>query len=367
VPFFSPDDQKLLQVDYTVRKQIQAGTWEIAMPGKMTFGYLFDFRNPPQWHRDWAEHYADLIEFAVWTEGQGFDAAWFPEHHIASDGYLPAPLTAAAAVAAKTSTMRLGTAVALAPLYHPVRFASDCAVLDCIAGGRLELTLAIGYRRRETQAFGVDFGKRGAMFDEFLEIVTRLWAGETVTFAGKFYQVKEARLMPAPPRGRIPLYIGGFVPKAMERVAKWADGYFGNIEAAPLYLEKWAAAGKDLASAQMRLPELFTVVTDNKAQAWEELAPHFHHVNNTYGEMAAEDMALGVSDERSLGAMSLDMFKAAGIMRVLSPGEAIDLFRGMAARAPVDHIMLGIPPGLPSERFKPYAELFAREVIPAFG
>ena len=336
------------------------------MPGKLTFGYLFDFRNPPQWHRDWAVHYAELIDFAVWTEAQGFHAAWFPEHHISGDGYLPAPLIACAAVAARTSTMRLGSAVALAPLYNPVRFASDCAVLDCLAGGRLEMTLAIGYRRRETQAMGVDFGKRGAMFDEFLEIVTRLWAGETVTFAGKFYQITEARLMP-PPRGRIPLYIGGFVPKAMERVAKWADGYFGNIESAPLYLDKLAAAGKDAAKANMRLPELFTVVAEDKAAAWEELAPHFHHVNNTYGEMAAEDQALGVSDNRILETMSLADFKASGIMRVLSPGEAIDLFRSMQDRAPVDHIMLGIPPGLPCKRFMPYAELFAREVIPAFA
>lgn len=337
------------------------------MSSKLTFGYLYDFRNPAPWRREWSVHYADLIDFAVWTERQGFHAAWFPEHHVASDGYLPSPLIAAAAVAARTGTLRLGTAVALAPLYNPVRFATDCAVLDCIAGGRLEVTLAIGYRRRETQAFGVDFGKRGAMFDEFLEIVTRLWAGETVTFTGKFYDIKEAALIPPPPRGRIPLFIGGFVPKAMERVAKWADGYFGNIKAAPLYLEKLAAAGKDTASANMRLPELFTVVANDKAQAWEELAPHFHHVNNTYGEMAAEDQALGVSGDRGLETMSLEAFKASGIMRVLSPGEAVDLFRGMMDRAPVDHIMLGIPPGVPSEQFKPYAELFAREVIPAFA
>jgi alkanesulfonate monooxygenase SsuD/methylene tetrahydromethanopterin reductase-like flavin-dependent oxidoreductase (luciferase family) len=337
------------------------------MAGKLTFGYLFDFRNPPQWRRDWGEHYADLIDFAAWSEAAGFDAAWFAEHHLASDGYLPSPLVACAAVAARTGRLRLGTAVALAPLYNPVRFASDCAVLDCIAGGRLEVTLAIGYRRREYAALGLDFARRGAMFDEFLEIVTRLWAGETVTFAGRFYAVEGAFLAPPAPRGRIPLFIGGFVPRAMERVARWADGYFGNIESGPLYLDKWCAAGRDAASANMRLPELFTVVAEDKERAWDELAPHFHHVNNTYGEMAAEDQALGVGEERTLGAMSLEAFKASGILRVLSPGEAIDLFRGMQARAPVDHIMLGIPPGLPSARFKPYAELFAREVIPAFG
>jgi len=337
------------------------------MNGKLSFGYLYDFRNPPQWHRDWVEHYADLIDFAVWTESQGFTGAWFPEHHIASDGYLPAPLIAATAVAARTSTIRLGSAVALAPLHNPVRFATECAVADIIAGGRLEMALAIGYRRRETQAFGVDFGKRGRLFEEFLEVITRLWAGETVSFAGEFFSIKDASLTPPAPRGKIPLYIGGFVPKAMERVVRYGDGYFGNIEAAPLYLEKLREAGKDVAAAKMRLPELFTVVAENKAAAMEELAPHFHHVNNSYGEWAAEDQALGVSEERGLEPMSLEAFKASGILRVLTPGEAIDLFRSMQDRAPIEHIMFGLPPGLPCERFKPYAQLFAREVIPAFA
>ena len=337
------------------------------MNAKLTFGYLYDFRNPPQWHRDWVEHYADVIDFAVWTESQGFDGAWFPEHHITSDGYLPAPLVAATAVAARTSTIRLGSAVALAPLYHPMRFAAECAVADCIAGGRLEMALGIGYRSRESQAFGVDFTKRGRMFEEFLNIVTRLWAGERVTFAGEFYSLVDASLTPPPPRGTIPLYIGAFVPRAMERVVRYADGYFGNIEAAPLYLEKMREGGKDINQARMRLPELFTVVAECKSAAMDELAPYFHHVNNTYGEFAAEDQALGVTEERALAAMSLEAFKSSGIFRVLTPGEAIDLFRNLATRGPVEHIMLGVPPGLPAAQFKPYAELFAKEVIPAFA
>jgi alkanesulfonate monooxygenase SsuD/methylene tetrahydromethanopterin reductase-like flavin-dependent oxidoreductase (luciferase family) len=248
-----------------------------------------------------------------------------------------------------------------------MRFAAECAVADCIAGGRLEMALAIGYRRRETQAFGVDFAKRGRMFDEFLSVVTRLWAGETVDHESAFYSLNGAHLTPPAPRGMIPLYIGGFVPRAMERVVQYGQGYFGNIESAPLYLEKHKAAGKDLASAKMRLPELFTVVAENKAEAMDELAPHFLHVNNSYGEWAAEDQALGISEESGLKPMQLEQFKASGLFRVLSPGEAIDLFRDMLQQAPVEHIILGLPPGLPMARFRRYAQLVAREVIPAFS
>ena len=188
------------------------------MAGKLTFGYLYDFRNPEQWRRPWDEFYAETLDLIAWTEEMGFGGAWVPEHHLASDGYMPSPLVALAAIAARTRRMKIGTGIALAPLYNPVRFAQDCAVLDILAAGRLEVGLAIGYRKRETAAYGVDFTKRGRMFDEWLEIVTRLWAGETVDYAGQFYQFQGAMLMPPATRGRVPLFIGGFADKAVDRV-----------------------------------------------------------------------------------------------------------------------------------------------------
>ena len=96
---------------------------------RITFGYLYDFRNPPQWRKPWAEFYAELLDFVAWTESVGFEGAWVPEHHGSEDGYLPSPLTMLAAFAARTKTIRIGSAVALAPLYQPVRFAEDCAVI----------------------------------------------------------------------------------------------------------------------------------------------------------------------------------------------------------------------------------------------
>jgi alkanesulfonate monooxygenase SsuD/methylene tetrahydromethanopterin reductase-like flavin-dependent oxidoreductase (luciferase family) len=330
---------------------------------KLTFGYLCDFRNPPQWSRPWPDLYAEILDFFAWSETVGFEGAWVPEHHIAEDGYMPSPLVALAALAARTKTIRLGSAVALAPLYNPVRFAEDCAVLDNFAGGRLEMALAIGYRRRETDAFGVDFTKRGARFDEFLQIVQPLWAGETVTFEGKHFSVKDASIMPRPARGRIPLYIGGFTDKPLERVAKYADGYFGNEEAWPLYREKLIAQGKDPAGARIRIPGLFLTVAKDPEKAMQELAPYFLHVNNVYGAWQGEDLALGMAGPKP---MSLEAFKASGILTILTPDQAIDHFRQLQARVPVEHFMMTLPPGLPPSKFVDYAEVFAKEVIPAF-
>jgi alkanesulfonate monooxygenase SsuD/methylene tetrahydromethanopterin reductase-like flavin-dependent oxidoreductase (luciferase family) len=338
----------------------------MSVPPKLSFGYLYDFRNPAQFERPWVDVYSEILDFIVWSESAGFEGAWVPEHHGAEDGYMPSPNVALAAIAARTKTIRLGSAIALAPLYHPVRFAEECAVLDILSGGRMEMALAIGYRKRETEAYGVPFGKRGAMFDEFLEIVRRLWAGETVTFEGQHYRVTNAKLMPPSPRGQMPLYIGGFAEKALERVARYADGYFGNEEVCGLYSDKLRNEGKDPAAAKIRIQGLFTMVAEDPGAAMEEVAPYFAHVNNSYGVWLNEDKASGI-DDPLLKPMSLEAFKASGILQIRTPDKAIDYFRRMQTRIPVEHFMMMLPPGLPPARFVKYAELFAREVMPAFA
>ncbi|WP_232496184.1 LLM class flavin-dependent oxidoreductase [Novosphingobium kaempferiae] len=335
------------------------------MTGKLSFGYLYDFRNPASWHRPPEALYAETLDVIAETEALGFDGAFVPEHHLAEDGYMPSPLVTLAALAARTKRMRLGTGIALGPLYEPLRFAEDCAVLDILTGGRLQLGLAIGYRAREYAAHGLDFTKRGARFDEFLSVLRRLWGGETVDFEGRFFTLTGAKVSPLSSRGHIPLYIGGFAPKAMERVARHGDGYFGNAEIWPLYRDKLVAEGKDPADARIWIQGLMLVVAEDKAAALDELAPYFHHVNNSYGAWMAEDKSIGL-DDPAIQPMSLDAFKASGILQILTPDEAVAHFRRLQDKAPVEQFTMMMPPGLPAERFLAYAKLFAREVIPHF-
>lgn len=331
------------------------------MSGKLTFGYIYDFRNPPQWRRRWEDLYAEILDVVSWSEAAGFDGAWVPEHHLADDGYMPSPLIALSAMAARTRRIKLGSAIALAPLYNPVRFAEDSAVLDILSGGRLEMGLAIGYRRRESAAYGADFGKRGRIFDEWLQIVTRLWSGETVDFAGQHFALTGAKIMPPAPRGRIPLYIGSFTGKAMERVARFGDGFIGSGDLCDLYADKLREQGKDLALARVRSTELFLAVAHDPERAMNELAPCYHHVNNSYAEWFNEDQAV-----EGLKRMSLEEFKASGILQIMTPGDAIAMLKAKQARMPLEHVMMMMPPGLPAARFVEYAQVFANEVIPAF-
>jgi hypothetical protein len=88
-------------------------------------------------------------------------------------------------------------------------------------------------------------------------------------------------------------------------------------------------------------------------------------VNNTYGAWLNEDKAIGL-DNPTLKPMSLEAFKASGILKILTPGQAIDYFKAMQARIPVEHFMMMLPAGLPPAKFVEYAEVFAQDVIPAF-
>lgn len=330
----------------------------------LSFGYLYDFRNPVQWHRPWNTLYEETLDVVAWSETAGFRGAWVPEHHGADDGYMPTPNVALAGMAARTTTIRIGAAVAIAPLYHPVRFAEECAVLDILSDGRLETALGLGYRRREYDMRGERFGQRGRRFDEFLHIVRALWAGETVDFDGKHYSVQAARIMPAPPRGAIPLYIGAFADKALERVVEHADGYFGSAEACERYLEKLRQRGSDPGRAAIRIPGLYLTVAEDPEKAMDELAPHYHHVFSSYGAWMNEDNAIGF-DSPATQPMDLDAFKRSGILQILTPGQAISHFKAMQERIPVEHYMMMRPPGLPAARFIEYAQLFADTVIPA--
>ena len=155
--------------------------------------------------------------------------------------------------------------------------------------------------------------------------------------------------------------------KALQRIARYGDGYFGNLDVVEQYLDKLRAQGKDPAAARIRIQGLFVVVAQDPERALDELAPYFHHVNNTYGQWLNEDRAsTGFGEGALLKPMTLEAFKASGILSVLTPAQAIEMLNRMRAKAPVEHFMMMLPPGLPPARFMHYAEVFAREVMPAF-
>ncbi len=119
------------------------------------------------------------------------------------------------------------------PYYNPVMLARRLTTLDFLSKGRVRVGLGLGWNKDEVDATGADFSRRGAMADEFLQMLKAIWTTNPVKFHGKFYQVPESYIGPKPvQKPHPPIYMGAFVPRALKRLAKYADGW--NPVAIPL-------------------------------------------------------------------------------------------------------------------------------------
>ena len=163
----------------------------------MKFGLFYQLPCAP----DQAEHnrYQETIEQIAVADQLGFDVAWLAELHFYKGfSIMPSPLMIAIAAAQRTRRIRLGTAVTLLPLHHPLRAAEDAAVADLLTGGRLEYGVGRGTIAVHFQGFGVPRDESRERFEEALEIILAAWTQEQVSYKGRFYEVSEVALAPKP-------------------------------------------------------------------------------------------------------------------------------------------------------------------------
>ena len=136
------------------------------------------------------------------------------------------PLEALTFVAGQTKKIKLGTSVLDMPYYNPVMLARRLSTLDFLSNGRLIVGLGLGWSKDEMEATGADITKRGALADEFLQVLKTIWTTNPVEFHGKFYNIPKSYINPKPVQKPHPaIYLGAFVPAALKRLAKEADGW----------------------------------------------------------------------------------------------------------------------------------------------
>src|SRR5262244_3116745 len=149
------------------------------------------------------------------------------------DGHLPEiyrhvldPLDALTYAAAQTKRIRLGTSVLDMPYHNPVVLARRLTTLDVLSNGRLNVGLGLGWNKDEIDATNADITKRGALADEFLPLLKAIWTTNPVEFHGKFFNVPKSYIDLKPvQKPHPPIYVAAFVPAALKRLAKHADGW----------------------------------------------------------------------------------------------------------------------------------------------
>jgi len=336
---------------------------------QLRFGLWYDFRNPPQWKQPSDRLYNEIIDQIVWCEQHGFDDVWLSEHHFIEDGYSPALLPIAAAIASRTKTIRIGTAVMLLPFHNPVRVAEDAATVDVISGGRFELGVGTGYKVEEFEGFAVSSKERGGRTNEGLEIIRRLLEGETVTFKGKYYEVNRAKLTPLPiQKPRPPIWVGGFTPPALRRAVKYADGFVGvgMVKGAiDQYVAELKKAGKPTDNLRIAGGHFWLIPSADPEKTWNEAADHvIHQVNDYSAWMAASGDSVAAAFPRIRDRAHL---RETGLLQVAEVDTCIKMIRDYVKDVPLTHYYSWtLPPGLPPRWAETHLKLFVEKVIPAF-
>jgi alkanesulfonate monooxygenase SsuD/methylene tetrahydromethanopterin reductase-like flavin-dependent oxidoreductase (luciferase family) len=147
------------------------------------------------------ELYDNAVEQVKAAESAGFEIAWFAEHHFSNYCVCPSPLMMLARLAGETRRIRLGSAVVVTPLYHPVRLMSEIGMVDALTHGRLVLGVGSGYQPYEFERFGEDLADSVPKLAEFMEMLELAFTRDTFSYAGTHYRLPETHIAARPVQG----------------------------------------------------------------------------------------------------------------------------------------------------------------------
>ena len=291
----------------------------------LMFTLRFDMR-APSWAGPAADLYAAAIDMCAWAETQGALLAVLSEHHGADDGHLPAPLTLASAIAARTRSLAILLAAVPIPMWDPVRLAEEMSVLDLISRGRVSYVFGVGHRHEEYEHFGIDAATRGRVADEILAVLGPLVRGEPVEYRGR-------RIRVTPPcasaNGPMMLIAGGS-RAAARRAGALGLGFICQTNSPDLreyYESQCRAHGQQPGMVQFPVPGTPTTVfvADDLDRAWQELGPHLLHDAVTAASYRPHDDSVGsITRADSVAALRAE----GGPYRIFTPDEAADYVRG---------------------------------------
>lgn len=319
----------------------------------MKLGLYFDLRNPAPWARPWPEVYGRALDLVVEAERLGAASVWFSEHHLFTDGYLPQPLTFAAAAAARTSRVRIGTAVLVAALRPAALVAEEAAVIDQLSGGRLELGIGAGYSVPEYELYNADITKRYGLTDAAVAEIRRLLDDGIAT--------------PPAAQNPFPLWLGYQGPQGAKRAGRLGVGLLSLDRSllAP-YRQGLIEGGHNPAIARTG-GMLDIIVADDPEEAFERILPHYAHQLNSYRAAAVAGSGRDAPKEITVEKLRGGAAQKGQIpgLRVLTPTDAVTAIREATEGSPVEHVYFWASvAGMPDDLVERHVDLTCTQVAP---
>jgi alkanesulfonate monooxygenase SsuD/methylene tetrahydromethanopterin reductase-like flavin-dependent oxidoreductase (luciferase family) len=321
------------------------------------FGIRFDFRNPPHAGTTMTERYRAALDMVEWADRLGFVTAVLSEHHGSADGYLPSPLPMAAAFAARTEQIRINIAAIVASFHDPIRLAEDIAVVDCIAGGRLDVVITNGYVDAEFAMFGRPMSERAKRTIECVDTLRKAWTGQPFEHRGRTVTVTPRPHQEAGPA----ISMGGSTEPAARRAARIGDGYLPSSPALwDFYRDECRKLGKADPGPHVGGDTSFFHLAHDVEAGWSQIAPFAMHEVNAYGEWMEQ---AGLASAGGYATVSdADTLRGTGQYRVLTPEQLVAELKakGELGFAMFHPLMGGTPPELGWQSLR----LFETEVLP---
>ncbi len=337
------------------------------------------------------EAFEEAFSLADLTEREGLDGVWLAELHFASldgqaNGRTPsiaaAPLILATALATRTRKVRIGIAVSLLPLVHPVRLAEEVATLDHISKGRLDLGVGRSGFQIAYAGYGIPYTESRERFDECLEILTKAWTQEKISFSGKYTRFEEVSVVPKPfQKPHPPVRVAASTNETFPKAGRNGSKLFVRMGSSPVkevaqhleaYRHAWQEAGHPgHGDAILSLP---VYVAETEERALEEprsgtvnyyrgLAARFHRANSAAGGILSQERVA-----RAEGLAHADYEEMLRDRLVFGTPETVAK-RLVALRDDLRLSGFLIEPNIggatPRDRLFNSVQLFAKEVAPA--
>lgn len=295
---------------------------------------------------------------AVWAERNGIDAVLLSEHHGTEDGYLPSPIVLAAAIAARTKSIRIHLALVL-PIHDPLRLAEDICVLDNISNGRIDITACLGYVASEFTMFNAEIKQRVALMEEAIAVMRGAFSGKHFEYRGRDVYISPG---PAQPDGP-PIFIGGAVKASALRAARIGDGFNPPVTN-PEFLDCYRTECKRLGRPVGRIIDsggpLSIHVSRDPERDWPRVGQYMLDELNAYSKWSSES---GIVSPFNAVKDSVEALKASGLYLVLTPDQCVDFFNVQMAKNQDTHIT-PLCGGLPPDIAWKSLELLSSEVLP---